>query len=88
MQCLVDTYNKATYFGYPVDGRATFIENICDHGALNIAWDSWVWLIIPYFLIKKDFSINLCSNKTCLTLVGLSITNFPFTLTSGKRWAK
>lgn len=41
MQCLVDTYNKATYFGYPVDGRATFIENICDHGALNIAWDSW-----------------------------------------------
>ena len=44
MQCLVDTYNKATYFGYPVDGRATFIENICDHGALNIAWDSWGWL--------------------------------------------
>ena len=41
VECLVDTYNDTLYYGQKIDGRLTLVENICDHGAVRIAWDAW-----------------------------------------------
>ncbi len=41
MACLVEQYDKATYFGERVNGRRTAVENVADHGALKVAWETW-----------------------------------------------
>jgi len=40
MECLINAYNNETYFQQPVDGVNTLTENICDHGALRVAWNA------------------------------------------------